>query len=239
MPGAVYIPRITAMEHFYFFMKSVIVGSSWVFAYYGLKHLPITIVSPIRSTSPVWTILGALVIFSEKLSWLQWAGVTLTLVFFYMFSLAGKKEGIVFRKNKWVFFIVLATLIGAGSSLYDKYLLLGHHRLAMQTWFLIYLVPLLWIVWKIQQKHQAEKTSMRFTWAIPLIGISLALADYAYFLALASDDALISILAAIRRSSVVYSFFLGALIFKDRNVKQKWPLLLGILAGVYLIIQGS
>lgn len=119
-------------DHLLFFVKSLVVGSSWTLAYFAVKNLPITIVSPIRSSGPLWTIGGALLIFGEKMNFLQWTGVAITILFYYLFSLSGLKEGISFRKNKWVIFMVIATIIGSASSLYDKYLLEHYNRIAMQ-----------------------------------------------------------------------------------------------------------
>lgn len=234
-----YVPDYSMQAHALFFLKSVIVGSSWILAYYALKHLPITIVTPIRSTAPVWVLMGAILIFQERLQWMQWAGILVTLGFFYAFSMAGKLEGIVFRKNKWIFFIILATFIGSASSLYDKWLLMHFDRIAVQAWFSVYLVvfmmPVVYILWFPKRKIQP----LLWTWAIPFIGVTLTLADFLYFYALQYEDSLISLISIIRRSSVVYSFFIGAHVFKEQNISRKALLLIGILIGVILIVIGS
>jgi bacterial/archaeal transporter family protein len=54
-----------------------------------------------------------------------------------MLSIAGKLEGIHFNRNEWVFAIVAATLLGAASGLFDKYLLHRINRIAVQVWFSI------------------------------------------------------------------------------------------------------
>jgi transporter family protein len=106
----------------------------------ALSQLPITIVVPIRATGPVWVLFGALFIYNEKFTGLQWAGIITVLVFFYIFSLAGRREGIRFLRNKWIIAIIGATLLGAVSGLYDKYLLMNFNRMAVQAWFSIYMV---------------------------------------------------------------------------------------------------
>lgn len=77
-------------------LKSVIVGSSWICAYYSLKHLPISIVAPIRSSSPFWALIGAIIIYGENPSYMQFFGIAVVLVSFYAFSLVGKLESIHF-----------------------------------------------------------------------------------------------------------------------------------------------
>ena len=109
--------------HKYILLKSFIVLSSWVFGYFGMKHLPLTIVGPINATRPVMVLLGALLFFGERLNLHQWIGVLLAMLSFFMLSRSGKKEGIDFKHNKWIFFIVMAAVTGAISGLYDKYLM--------------------------------------------------------------------------------------------------------------------
>ena len=49
--------------HKYIVLKSCIVLSSWIFGYFGMKHLPLTIVGPINATRPVMVLIGALLVF--------------------------------------------------------------------------------------------------------------------------------------------------------------------------------
>ena len=129
-------------EHKYILIKSCIVLSSWLFAYFGLKHLPITIVGPINATRPVMVLIGALTFFSEKLNLLQWIGVIIAIVGLYMLSRSSRKEGIDFRHNKWIIFVILANILGAISGLYDKFLMaspanhgVGLDKMAVQSWY--------------------------------------------------------------------------------------------------------
>jgi bacterial/archaeal transporter family protein len=237
-----YIKPQNLSEHLHFFVKSLIVATSWVLAYFAMKNLPITIVSPINASGPMWTLFGALIFFSESMNFWQWCGLIVTIGFYYLFSLSGKKEGISFRKNKWVLFMTLSTIIGSVSSLYDKYLLQVQHydRLAMQCWYSIYLVPitavLMVFVW---MPNRAKYAPFQWRNAILLIGLALIISDFAYFWALSFPGALIAIIATIRRSSIMVSFAFGALMLKEKNVRSKVLILLGIFAGIGMIILGS
>ena len=131
--------------HKYIVLKSFIVLSSWIFGYFGMKHLPLTIVGPINATRPVMTLVGALLVYGEVLNLYQWIGVILAIISFAMLSRSGKKEGIDFKHNKWIYFIVLAAVLGAISGLYDKYLMappenggVGLDRMIVQSWYNIY-----------------------------------------------------------------------------------------------------
>lgn len=102
------------------------------------KHLPITIVGPINATRPVMVLVGAMLVFGERLNLYQWIGVLLAIVSFFMLSRSGKKEGIDFKHNKWILFIVLASVLGAISGLYDKFLMGRFDRMIVQSWYNIY-----------------------------------------------------------------------------------------------------
>jgi len=235
-----FVPRVDGMTHILIIIKSCIVLSSWVFAYYSFKHLPVTIASPIRTSAPVWTLAGAFLIFGERLTILQWAGVIICIIFYYLFSLAGRKEGIRFSENRWILFITIATILGSVSSLYDKYLISHYDRMAVQTFYSFYmvliLIPVLMVFWyPSREKHDSFK--WRIT--IPLIGIVLSVADFMYFYSLSFQGSMISVLSTLRRSSVIVSFIIGAAVFHENNLRMKFFILMGILCGIIIIIIGS
>ena len=235
-----YSPTLNFVQHLQVFLKSVIVVSSWILAFFAMKHLPVTVFSPIRATGPFWTLIGALLIFHEKLNLFQWIGVLLTLVFFFLFSTTGKKEGISYRNNKWIWFIIGGTLLGSISGLYDKFIISRIDRIAVQAWFSFYqviiLLPVLVVFWYPGRK---KTTPFRWRWAIPAIGFTLVIADFLYFYALSCEGSMISVIAALRRVSVLVTFAFGAFVFDEVNLKQKGLYLLGILAGTLLITLGS
>lgn len=235
-----YIPKITGKQHILIFIKSIIVAASWILSYYAMKHLPVTIVSPIRSTGPMWTLLGAVLFYAEKLNSLQWLGITVSLIFFYLFTLAGNREGISIKNNKWVYFIIIGTLIGSASGLYDKYLIRHINNMAVQAWFCVYMIPvILPVVYFLWYRKIGKTTPFHFKYTIPLIGISLTIADFCYFFALTHQDSLIAVVSSLRRSSVLVTFILGAIIFKEKNIGRKLIFLMGMILGILIIAWGS
>jgi bacterial/archaeal transporter family protein len=235
-----YVPPMDATAHFYILLKSLLVLSSWLFGYFAMKHLPITIVTPIEATRPLWTLLGALVIFSERLTVYQWIGVSVTLVSFYLFSVVGKKEGVVFHKNKWILFILLAALTGAASGLYDKFLMHHFNRIGVQAYYQFYQAIIMGgitlFLW-----YPKRKSSTPFQWRYSIIAISvfLTLADFVYFFALSDPNAMISLLSTVRRAGVVVSFSIGAIVFREKNIKVKFICLAGVIAGTLILLFGK
>lgn len=235
-----YVGQATFRQHLQILLKTIIVLSSWLLAFFAMKHLPLTIFAPIRSTGPLWTLLGALIIFSERLNAWQWIGTMLIFLFFYLFSTAGKLEGIHFRKNKYIGFVILATLLGAASALYDRYLIREVDKIIVQSYFTFYqtllLLPVLLLLWYPQRK---QSTPFNWRWTIPMIGLFLLIADYLYFYSIELEDSLISVISITRRSSVVIVFLFGALFYKEKNIWKKAIYLAGILIGVVLLLVGK
>ena len=227
-------------EHKYILLKSFIVLTSWIFGYFGMKHLPLTIVGPINATRPVMVLVGALLFFGERLNLYQWIGVLLAVLSFFMLSRSGRKEGIDFQHNKWILFIVLAAVTGAISGLYDKYLMTRLNPMLVQSWYNVYQVvimcPILLLLW-MPRRH----TSTPFRWEWTILGISLFLsaADFACFYALSYEDSMVSIVSMVRRGSVVVSFLFGALFFHEKNLKSKAVDLVLVLIGMFFLYLGS
>ena len=234
------VPVVGWEVHKFIIIKSFIVLSSWIFGYFGMKHLPLTIVGPINATRPVMVLVGAMLIFGERLNLYQWIGVLLAVLSFFMLSRSGKKEGIDFKHDKWIFFIVLAAITGAVSGLYDKYLMKQFHPMVVQSWYNIYQLfimgTVIILLWWPKRK---SSTPFHWDWTIPLISIFLCAADFVYFYALSYDDSMISIVSMVRRGSVIVSFLFGALLFHEKNLRSKAVDLILVLIGMLFLYWGT
>ncbi len=225
--------------HLLICIKSAIVLSSWLFGYFGIKHLPLTIVGPINATRPIIVLLGALTIFGERLNGLQWTGVTLAIISIFLLSRAGKKEGINFAHNRWILCVAAAAVLGAASGLYDRYIMQELEPLFVQSWYNLYQLGMMSVAVVAIAIFQPNRTRFHWSWAIPMISILLSAADMAYFTALAESDAMISVVSMIRRGSVVVSFTCGALILHEKNLRAKAIDLVLILIGMIFLYLGS
>ncbi len=240
LPDSLRAQPITGVQHLLMLAKAAIVTLSWILSYFALKHLPVSLAAPIRATGPIWTLLGALVIYVERPSPRETLGIIITLGSFVGLSFAGRKDGIQLHRDKWVGFLILGTIAGSISGLYDKYLF-GHAGFDAPTvlaWFSIYLAVLflpLAIGWKRRWWQRGE---FQWRWSIPLIGLTLLVADYVYFDALRDPDAMISIVSSLRRGSTLIAFSGGLLFFGEKNGWAKLPAVLGVVAGIVLCVLG-
>ena len=221
-------------------LKSAIVLTSWIFGYFGMKHLPITIVGPINATRPVMTLVGAMLIFGERLNGYQWVGVVLAIGSLFLLSRSSRREGVDFRHDVWIYCIAAAAVLGAASGLYDKFITRRLDPVFVQSWYTFYqfwmMSAAVLLIWWPRRRRT---TPFHWSWAIPLISFFLVLADFAYFYALHQPDAMVSVVSMVRRSSVVVSFLCGAVLFREHNLRSKAFDLAFILVGMFFLWLGS
>ncbi len=232
-----YVEPISGWTHLLLFLKSLLVGTSWTFSYFAVKHLPLSIAGPIRATAPIWVIFLAIAFMQERPNSWQWVGIAIVVAAFYAFTLVGKLEGIRFHRDKWVGFMLVATLLGACSALYDKFLLqqAALTPATVQAWFSIYLVVVLFPCYLLWLRGRWPRGTFQWRWSILLIGLALLIADFLYFTAITDEDALIAIISPIRRAAVIVSFIGGITLYDEKNFRPKAACVLALLAGIALI----
>jgi transporter family protein len=235
-----YVPQASAETHACIFLKSIIVSCSWISGYFSVKHLPLTITGPIKAMQPVITLAGAMLVFGERLNLYQWTGVLLSLLSFFLLSTSGKKEGIRFSHNIWIVYAVLSIVLGAVSGLYDKHLMASLDVMTVQVWFNVYqlfiMASILALLW---YPGRRQTTPCRWRWSIVLVSFSLAAGDWIYFYALSFPGAMIAIVSMIRRSNVLVTFVAGAMLFHEKNLKNKAIDLFLVLLGMIFLYLGT
>ena len=218
-------------------IKSVIVATSWIFTFYALRTLPITIATPIRASAPALVFIAAFFLYGEIPSWVQAIGMLAVFGGYFAFSWAGKHEGIDFFRNKAVWSAIAGACFSALSSIWDKYVfqVAGAPVETVQFFFQIGLVIVYALILSGQRLLKLPHDRFEFRFTIPFVGILLAMADWLYFRGLAVPDAPISVGSLLRRFSVVITFVLGARFFHETNLKRKALALAAFLVGVILL----
>ena len=239
-----YVPTLDLQAHLYTVLKSVIVLSSWVFAYISLKHLPLSVVSPAQATRPMWTLVGALLLFGERLNTWQWIGVLLAIGTIFVLSFKNRSSLMHptnSADNRYYVALALAILIGACSGLYDKYLMRRYDHNAVQVYYTFYQAIMMIIVWLIANHKSKIKNlkSIKNSWVIVLISLFLIVSDNVYMLALRDPDSLIAVVSTIRRGGAVIGFAYGLIFLKEPDPWRKVVSMIGICAGLICLAIGS
>ena len=226
--------------HLQILLKAVIVLSSWILGYFAIKHLPLTIQGPINASRPVLVLVGALLFFGERLNWVQWGGIALVFLSLYMISRIGSHDGFDIKHSKWIWLSIGATMLGAVSALYDKYLLKLYEPTEVQAWYSLYQCVLMALVVVILRSKGLARDKFKWRWTILGISLFLTAADLCYFYSLSQPGAMISVVSMIRRGSVLVSFGYGVAVLGERRDLKSKLIDLGILLlSLLLLIIGS
>lgn len=226
--------------HMMILLKSVIVLGSWLLGYFAIKHLPLTVQGPINASRPVLVLVGALLVFGERLNLLQWVGIALGFVSLFFISRIGAKEGFSIKHSKWIWMSIGATILGAVSALYDKFLLKSFDPIEVQSWYSLYqCVIMSAVILIIRSVRKEDAAGFHWTWYIPCIALCLTVADMAYFYSLSVPGSMIAVVSMIRRGSVIVSFLYGVVALHEKNVRPKLVDLSILLLSLAFLVAGS
>ena len=253
---AFYVPTLDLRGHLLTVLKSVIVLSSWLCAYLALKHLPISVVSPWQATRPMWTLIGAMLIFGERLNPWQWTGVLLAIgsIFLFSFSSLTRNPSPVtphpLTANRYYLALALAIIIGAGSGLYDKYIMRLYDHNAVQVYYTLYQAVMMTLFCYIHHRRHPSSVTRNPSPLSPfrgsggllpiaLISIFLVISDNVYMLALQDPDSMIAVVSTIRRGGTVIAFAYGLIFLTEKDPYKHVLYMLGILARLICLALGS
>lgn len=225
-------------DHLRLMFKAVLVTASWVSGMIALELLPITTVSTFKTSRPMFVVLFSIILYGERLNWMQWTGVAAVLLALWLLSVSSEREGISFKGNKGFWALIVSVITGVASALYDKHIMAGMHPLFVQSWTNIYITLILIVLTIMHNKRDGSKP-FKWDWTLLLIAITITGADMLYFYSLKADGALLSVISLIRRSSVIITFVIGAILFKERRIAQKSGVLALMLAGVTVLMVAS
>lgn len=220
--------------------KAALVTLSWISGLIGIKLLPLTTASTIKASRPVFVVIFSIILFGERLNLWQWSGVVLALAALFLLSVSSRREGIFFTRNKGIAWMAVSVVSGVGSALYDKYAISLMEPMFVQCWCNLFITVMMGIVLGIKLwKDGARRERFCWDWTLLLVAALIVVADALYFYSISLDGALLSVISLLRRCSVVVTFALGALLFREQNIKAKAFDLALLLAGMSLLLLGS
>ena len=227
-------------DHLLVLLKSVIVAISWTTGLMGLKHLPITTAGTIKTSRPVFVLLGSILIFGERLNLWQWVAIIIALIALWLLGRTSRKEGVDFVRNKWIFCMWVAVLTGVISALMDKHLMGSMRPLFVQGWCNFYITVIMAVI--ILYGRFAKRSfyqPFKHDWAIWIIALFIVGSDFLYFLSLSGEGSMLSVVSMLRRSSVIITFLCGAVVFKEKNLYHKGLALLILLISMTILVFAS
>ncbi|WP_143326029.1 EamA family transporter [Vandammella animalimorsus] len=211
-------------------LKGIMMTGSWLLAYYSVRELPMSFSGAMRASGPLWTMIGGAIVFQEFLTIFQLSIISITIAAYFFLSQLGQAEGIRIMRSGPVLMMLLATILSAMTTVYDKFIIheLGISSVTVQAWSAIHRLLLsgLLLVWA--GHNNPEIYNPKWSFWIPLVGLSWVAAEWIYFLAINDPNSNVTYLSVFRRISLVIGFLLSAILIGEKNVKQKF-FVVGIL----------
>lgn len=229
------------IDHLRLMFKAVLVSASWISGMIALKKLPLTIVSTLKASRPFLVVLFSILLFGEQLNLWQWGGVACALTAVVMLSRTSGSEGIDFISNRGIWAMAVSILTGVASALYDKHIIMqGVEPLFMQSWTNVYITAVLALCVLFNRHfNPGDAKPFRWDWMMVTIAVLITAADALYFFSINEEGSLLSVISLVRRSSVIVTFAVGAIFFKEKNIRSKALALSVLMAGMVLLLIGS
>ena len=227
-------------DHYPLMFKAVLVSISWISGLKAMECLPLTTVSTIKASRPMFVVIFSIILFGERLNLQQWLGVAVVMAALFLSSRSSHHDTDKMTSAKGVLFMAFSVFSGAASALWDKMILQRLEPLFVQSWTNLYITIIFAIVLLLQYLVRRDHFKpLSWDWRILLIAVLITVSDALYFFAVKQPDALLSVISTIRRTSVVVTFLGGVLILKEGHVRDKALVLVMMLIGVALLLSGS
>lgn len=235
-PGAIHIDGLSLGI---IFIKSLVIFVSWILGFVAIKGLPISIITPFGTLSPLFTVIMGVTVLGERLGWVQVAGLGLIFASYYFIGKIGTIEITGLFKNRNLYFMAAAMFLSACSALIDKVVLKRVTTGQMQFWFSLFVAGLYLAALAAMRWKDPEKALIKFNWYIPLMSLLLVVSDRIYFTAVKIPDSAISIIMPLRKISIIVSAIIGGILFKEKNLRAKFACICILLVGIAVEFAGK
>ena len=225
----------------FMFILSVIAATAFLSVIRAMRHMEISLSSPMFLLGPLITTLFAFLILGERVSQLQILGITILVFGTYMLEterLSHGKEFIInIWQNKYSRFILFGLLLYGLSSVGDR-IVLGKWGISPVLYTAIVqifiAIQFSFLTWHHRGSPLASIKLVRHYWKAILI-IALLTIGYRITQGYATAIAAVGLVIAIKRSSSLFTTIIGGELFHDHGVWRKTSACVIMIIGVYLI----
>lgn len=232
------IRGIALSSHLAILLKSSCLAASSLLAFAAIKHLPLSIAGGIRATGPIWPLIGGILLFHEALTSSEWIGLVFVLSALTIYTVVGVRSGSSRVSTTWIAAMAGAVLLAGISLLLDKALVAGRdvdprHVQFLSDFYRFVIVAT--AVWAYTKVHPEVTRGAHWHWGIAAGGIGMSLGEFVYFQALLDPQAIIGILSALRRVSVVTAFVFAVFVLKEDRIRAKSAAISLLIVGLAIL----
>lgn len=221
---------------FYVFIKAVVVCTAWLFAFYALKNMTVSLYGIMDLSRMVFSTMLGVFVLKESFTLSKAIGVGLVILGLMLVNL--KKKG---SSSQMTLVTLIAALLNcflnAVSGTMDKVLMQYMESSQLQFWFMFFMTFIYGVIILARQEKLSLKRVGKNYWIV-LMSISLVIGDKLLFEANANPESEVTVMTVIKQSSVFVTVLTGWLVFKEKNILYKFLCALIVLSGILVAVLG-
>jgi len=209
----------------------------------ALRHMDISIVSPLRNFGPAILLIVAFFSLGEKIDPLQIFGILMLIFGAYVLEIDFKKHDIFeplkhIWKSKYIHLIFISMISYAISSVLGKYTLNFVNPSTLVFFEQIFVAVLFFVLLIVEFDgfHGVKHGIKKFGWLIVLAAVLTI--SYRLLQAEAMSIASVSLVIPIKRLDTLFSTLIGGKILKERGIKIRVLACVIMLLGATFIVIG-
>ncbi len=224
------------------FIVALLAALSFLLVAKALRHMDISVVSPVLALNPGASATAAFFILGESLSAQNVWGIILMIMGSYVL-IASVQDGIKkpikhFLSSKYTVFLLLSIVFYAVTSAIDRFLVadLSIDPMAYLFFSQLFIATIFLTIssgWNSGVRGVAE--AMRVD-GREIVLISICTVAYRYFQLVALQTAFVGLVSAIKRSSSLFSTIVGGELFHEDKILPKTIASLIIIFGCVLVV---
>lgn len=219
---------------FLIFVKSAVICLGWMFSFFAVSKMPVSLFGIIDLSSVVFTMMMGVFILGESMTWAKAIGALLVITGLFLINVR-KTSGV----GKTSFYVILCALLccflNSISGTMDKFLMKHMSSSQLQFWFMLFLSVLYGCVMVVKKEKVIIKDLKTNIW-IPLMSVSLVLGDKLLFEANAFPTSEVTTMTLIKQSAVISTIILGRIIYKEKDTAYKLFCCAIVLSGIFVSV---
>lgn len=215
------------------FVKSFVIFLAWIFSFYSIKRMPVSLYGVLDSTRMVFSTVLALLFLGEVMTLPKFTGLLLVLTGVIVVNLG--KDGDEKIKIGYLLMAIASCLLNAVSGFMDKKLLADGSLTVsqMQFWYMFYLT-LLYGGYMVATKTPIKLQTVKSNYWILILSVLFVAADRALFIANTDPESQVTVMTLIKQSSVIITVLSGWLIFKEKHILKRSICAVVVVSGILI-----
>ncbi|MDD6307901.1 MAG: EamA family transporter [Clostridia bacterium] len=218
--------------YYYIAIKSLVVGSAWLFAFKALQNMSVSHYGIMDLYSVLFSTLLGVSILGETMTVPRVLGLILVVIGLLLVN--RRNHANEKKLSATVLFAALAScFLNAISGTMDKILMQNVEAGQLQFWFMFYMLIMYSTYILASRTKLNVKTLIKNYW-VYIMSIVFVIGDRLLFIANASPYSKVTVMTIIKQSSVLVTILIGWAFFKDKNIRYKAFCALIVLAGIVI-----